>query len=134
MFSSYEGQTVASIGIAGQPALQTSQFDEEFKQKAGEPFSKDKVNQTAAALKAAGNGKFTDVRIHVTAEANGVHVQFVLEPAYYFGVFAFPGATEFPYSQLIQVSNYPVQTPYDAAEVEQRPPGSGAVLSAGRIF
>ncbi len=118
MFSSYEGQTVASIGIAGQPALQTSQFAEEFKQKAGEPFSKDKVDQTAAALKAAGNGKFTDVRVHVTAEANGVHVQFILEPAYYFGIFAFPGATEFPYSHLIQVSNYPVQTPYDAEEVE----------------
>ena len=119
MFSSYEGQKVNSIGIAGQPALLTSQFAAEFKQKAGEPFSKDLVNQTAAALKAAGRGKFTDVRIHVTAEAQGVNVQFILEPAYYYGVFAFPGASLFPYSRLLQVSNYPVQTPYDANEVER---------------
>jgi outer membrane protein assembly factor BamA len=119
MFSTYEGQNVDSVEIAGQPALLTSQFAAEFKQKTGQPFSKDLVNQTAAALKAAGQGKFTDVRIHVTAEAQGVRVQFILEPAYYFGVFAFPGASVFPYSRLIQVSNYPVQTPYDADEVER---------------
>jgi len=119
MFSSYEGQKVASIEVAGQPALRTSQFAADFKQKAGEPFSKDNVNQTAAALKAGGKGVFTDVRIHVAAEADGVHVQFILEPAYYYGIFAFPGATLFPYSRLIQVSNYPVQTPYDEVEVER---------------
>ena len=118
MFSSYEGQTVNSVVIAGQPSLRTEQFAVDFKQKAGEPFSKEKVNETAAALKAAGQGKFSDVRIHVTPEANGVQVQFILEPAYYYGVFAFPGATVFPYARLVQVSNYPVQTPYDAAEVE----------------
>lgn len=119
MFASFEGQKVTSVEIAGQPALQSSQFSADFKQRAGEPFSKDKVNQTAAALKAAGKGKFTEVRVRVTGEANGVHVQFILEPAYYYGIFAFPGATVFPYSRLIQVSNYPVQTPYDAVEVER---------------
>jgi outer membrane protein insertion porin family len=119
MFSSYEGQKVVSIEIAGQPALQTSQFAAQFQQKAGEPFAKDKIDRTAAALKAAGKGKFDDVRIHVSAEANGVHVQFILEPAYYYGIFAFPGAQLFPYSRLIQVSDYPVQAPYDAVEVER---------------
>lgn len=118
MFSSYQGQKVTQVGIAGQPALKTAEFAEDFEQKAGEPFDKTKVEQTAAALKAAGKGKFDDVRIHVTAEADGVHVEYILEPAYYYGIFSFPGAKLFPYSRLVQISNYPVQTPYDADEVE----------------
>src|SRR6185503_15651365 len=44
---------------------------------------------------------------------------FVLEPAVYYGIFQFPGAERFPYSRLIQVSNYISQAPYDASSVEQ---------------
>src|SRR6266567_5053435 len=117
MFTSYEGQNVSTIEIAGQPAIKETDFSSIFVQKAGEPFAKQKVEQTAAAIKAT--GKFKDVRIQVDPEANGVRVQFVLEPADYFGVFEFPGAERFPYSRLIQVANYPTQTPYSAGQVEQ---------------
>ncbi|HWG20025.1 MAG TPA: POTRA domain-containing protein [Terracidiphilus sp.] len=117
MFASYEGQNVASIEIAGQPSLNTANFVAQFAQKAGQPFSKDKVNQTAAALKQ--QGKYKEVRIQVDPDANGVRVLLILEPAVYFGVFQFPGAERFPYSRLIQVANYPIQTPYNAAEVER---------------
>ncbi len=117
MFASYEGQTVTAIEIAGQPDLNTDQFTSIMAQKPGEPFSAAKVKQTAAALKAA--GKFKEVRIVVEPEANGDRVTYVLEPAVWFGIYRFPGARQFAYSELIQVSNYPVQKPFNAAEVER---------------
>jgi outer membrane protein insertion porin family len=117
MLSSYEGQNVTSIDIAGRPQLTSSQFESLFAQKAGQPFSSEKVGRTAAAVKAA--GKFDNVRVQVDAEANGVRVLLILEPAVYFGMFQFPGAERFPYSQLVQAANYPIQAPYSAAEVEQ---------------
>jgi outer membrane protein assembly complex protein YaeT len=116
MLSSYEGQNVVSIGIAGQPGLGDDRFQAVFAQRAGQPFSGDNVNQTAAALKT--EGKFRAVRIHVTPEANGVRVVFVLEPAVYIGIFQFPGAAVFPYSRLIQAANYPTQRPYNATDIE----------------
>jgi len=116
-FSSYEGQNVATIEVAGQPSLDQSQFSSLLAQKAGEPFSKDKVNQSASAIRET--GKFKDVRIQVDPEATGVRVMLILEPAVYFGVFEFPGAERFPYSRLVQVANYPTQTPYSTGEVER---------------
>jgi outer membrane protein insertion porin family len=115
--TSYEGQNVASIEIAGRPALNSSHFEPQQIQKAGEPFSQDKVDQTVSAVKAA--GKFDDVRLQVDPEANGVRVLLIVEPAVYFGMFQFPGAAQFPYSRLVQIANYPIQTPFNAAEIEQ---------------
>ena len=117
LLSAYEGQNVTSIEIAGRPELNSSQFASLFSQKAGQPFSKDKVDQTVAALRAS--EKFVDVRVEVQAEAQGVRVVLVLEPAVYFGIFRFPGAARFSYSRLIQVANYTPQTPFNAADVEQ---------------
>jgi len=117
ILSSYEGQAVTTIEIAGRPDLQTSQFESKFAQKAGQPFAREKVNATAAALKS--DGHFQNVRIQVEPEAKGLRVLFVLEPAVYYGIFQFPGAERFAYSRLIQVSNYTAQAPYDAATVEQ---------------
>ena len=116
ILSSYEGQNVASIEIAGRPDLSSSQFDSAFAQKPGQPFSKEKVEQTAAAVKTA--GKFEDVRLQVDPEASGVRVLLIVEPAVYFGIFQFPGAAQFPYSRLIQIANFPIQTPFNATEVE----------------
>jgi outer membrane protein insertion porin family len=114
ILASYEGQTVSSIDIAGRPELKASEFNSSFLQLQGQPFSKEKVEQTAAALKSA--GKFTDVRVDVQPESSGVRVQFILEPAVYFGIYQFPGADRFPYSQLIQVTNYPIQTPFNTTD------------------
>jgi outer membrane protein insertion porin family len=117
ILASYEGQNVVSVGIAGQPQLSSAQFASLFTLRAGEPFSLDKAKQSAAALKAGGH--FEQVRIEVDPEPNGVRVLFVLEPAVYFGIFEFPGAARFPYSQLVQESNYPVQTPFNQDDVDQ---------------
>jgi outer membrane protein insertion porin family len=117
ILSSYEGQDVTAIEVAGRPESTSSQFESLLLQQAGQPFSKDKVDQTASALKVA--AKCDAVRVQVEAEANGVRVMFVLEPAVYFGVFQFPGAERFSYSRLVQVANYPIQTPFNANDVEQ---------------
>lgn len=117
MLGSYQGQNVVSIDIAGRPDLTTAQFEPLFTQKTGQPFSKDKVMQTAAAVKAKGN--FSVVRVQVNPDPNGVRILLVLEPGYYFGIYQFPGAAVFSYPRLVQVSNYPVETPYSAPEVER---------------
>ena len=102
--------------IAGRPEFNSSMFASLFAQQAGQPFSKDKVDQTVTALKAT--GKFADVQVKVQAEAKGVRVLLILEPAVYFGIFQFSGAERFPYARLIQVANYTSQTPFNAADVE----------------
>ena len=117
IFSSYEGQNVTAIEIAGRPQSAASEFEPLFVQKPGEPFSLDNVNRTLAALKA--NGKAKDVRVQVDAEADGVRVLFILEPAVYFGIFQFPGAERFNYARLVQVANFQAQTPFNAADVER---------------
>ena len=114
---SYEGQNVTSIEVAGRPESSASEFEPLFVQKPGEPFSSDKVNGTLAALKSS--GKAQDVRVQVDAQADGVRVLFILEPAVYFGLFQFPGAERFNYSRLVQVANFQAQTPFNAADVEQ---------------
>lgn len=117
ILSSYDGQNVASIEIAGQPDRIASQFSSLFAQKVGEPFSREKVEQTAAAIQARGG--FETVRIQADPAASGIRVLLILEPAIYFGIYQFPGAGEFAYSRLIQIANYPIQTPYNASQVER---------------
>jgi outer membrane protein assembly factor BamA len=117
ILSSYEGQNVTAIEVAGRPQSAVSEFEPLFLQKLGEPFSIDKVNGTLAALKSSGKAK--DVRVQVDAEASGVRVQFILEPAVYFGIFEFPGAERFSYARLIQIANFQVQTPFNAADEER---------------
>jgi outer membrane protein assembly factor BamA len=114
--SSYEGQNVTAVDLAGRPDLQESQFESEITQKAGRPFEKQQIDATAAALKSAGN--FQNVRVRVDPEANGLRVVFVLEPAKYYGMYHFPGAERFAYARLIQVAHYVSQAPYDSSEVE----------------
>ncbi len=116
ILASYEGQTVTSVAIAGRPELETSQFQSQLVQKSGEPFAKQKIDATLAALKAT--GKFENVRVQVEPVADGLHVLFVLDPAVYYGIFQFPGAERFPYARLIQSANYVSQAPYDATAIE----------------
>jgi len=42
---SYEGQNVSSIEVAGRPDIKTEDFKSLFAQKAGEQFSRDKVEE-----------------------------------------------------------------------------------------
>ena len=119
LLPSYEGQTVSTIELAGRPDLndvEIARLKALVKQKAGTPFSLEDVNASIAALKTS--GKVDDVRLDVTPEANGLRVSFVLMPAYYIGMYQFPGALRvYSYSRLLQIANYPMQGPYSPLSV-----------------
>jgi outer membrane protein insertion porin family len=113
----YNGQNVSSIQVAGRIDVDSAKFAPQFVQKLDQPFSEKDVDQTAAAIQSA--GKFRGMRIDVNPEPKGVRVIYVVQPAVYYGIFKFPGAEQFSYARLLQVSNYPVQAPFNSAEVEQ---------------
>jgi outer membrane protein insertion porin family len=117
---SYEGQNVTSVELAGRPELNPAAFTSLLAQRANQPFSIAKVNQSIAALKRT--GKFEDVQLQVRPEPGGIRVLLVLEPAVYFGIYEFPGALgHFTYARLLQVTNYPprgVYTPVDVQDAQ----------------
>src|SRR5215831_6785361 len=86
---SYEGQKVSSVQLAGQPDGNPRKLQALVAQPINAPYSQAKVDQTAAALVKAGA---KDVEVQVTPAPEGIHILFVLKPAYYFGVYTFPKA------------------------------------------
>lgn len=113
---SYEGETVATTEVVTDPRVDTSPLQHLIQQGAGQPYSDQKVQASAQALKKA--GKFTDVKIQVTPEAAGLRLTFVLEPAYYVGILRFPGATQrFRYTRLLQAANISDEAVYDKNDV-----------------
>jgi len=114
---SYEGQKVSSVELAGQPEINLDEMMPLLKLRSGEDFSSTKIDATIAALQ--GTDKFTDIRLDLRPEQDGVRVVFILEPATYFGIYQFPGAERFPYNRLVQVANYVQQEPYSALDVQR---------------
>jgi outer membrane protein insertion porin family len=112
---SYEGQNVSAMEVAGKPGLDEKQLETVFVQKAGQPFEKAKVDQTIAALKNSGVAK--EIELEIRPQPNGIRILFVLQPAFYFGMYQFPGAGRFGYSRLLQVANYPPRGAYSPGDV-----------------
>jgi outer membrane protein insertion porin family len=114
----YEGQPVAALDLVTDPRVDVQNLQALVEQKAGQPYSKQEIDATVAALNRT--GIFTKVDVQVEPETAGLHVMIVMEPAYYYGVMKFPGAAKaFPYTRLLQVVNLPDQDPYQAKEVEK---------------
>lgn len=115
---SYEGQKVSSVELAGRPDLNTKELSKLITQKEGEAYSQQKIDESIAALKRAGN--FSDVQLQVIPQSNGLEVLLVLQPALYFGVWDFGKANKsFSYNRLLQIADYPNQTPYTQGRVEE---------------
>lgn len=113
---SYEGQKVGSVELVSNPHLNTEPYQGLVKQQAGEPFSKEKVQETIDALNQT--GAFSKVELKVRPEPAGLQLQFVLEPAYYVGLLSFPGATRlFTYSRLLQVANFQDETVFEQSQL-----------------
>ena len=72
-------KVVTGIEVAGRPGLDSSKLTPLFQQHVGEPFSRQKVDQSIAALKSA--GKVSEVQLQVEPEANGVRILLIEEPA-----------------------------------------------------
>src|ERR1700745_611810 len=103
---SYEGQTVAVVDLVANPRISVDSLRPLVKQRTGEAYSGSKVESTIAALRAT--GCFTAVRVAVKPDSGGLHITFTLEPAFYFGVFDFPGASKgFPTHDCCKSSIFP---------------------------
>lgn len=121
LLSSYEGQTVSNVDLAGRPDItgpELEQLRSLVMQKPGQPFNLALINQSIQALKHL--PQFEDVELSVQSEENGLRVTLLLEPAYFIGEYTFPGANKnlFSYSRLLQVSNYASQEPFSPLNIQ----------------
>lgn len=114
--AAYEGQHVSAISLIANPHRNLQPLDPYVTQKAGQPYSQEKIEASAQALQKA--GQFPEVHVNVTPEITGLRISFLLEPAYYLGVIEFPGATKkFSYTRLLQVVEFGDQDPYDPSRL-----------------
>jgi outer membrane protein insertion porin family len=108
---SYEGQFVAKIELVANPKIPVDSLYPLIQQHVGEPYSNAKVSQTVSALRAT--ERFNTVNVDVKPEVGGLELNFILEPALYFGIFDFPGALKsFSFTKLLQVIDISSETPY----------------------
>jgi len=115
---SYEGQRVSSVQLAGQPDGDLPRLRAVIAQPINAPYSQAQIDQTVAALTQPGHVK--GVEVQVEPEADGLHVIFVLQPAFYFGVFNFTQAEKkFSYTRLLQTANYSRQEPFTHEKVDE---------------
>ena len=113
----YEGQNVVAVDLIANPHRDLNPLSNVPLQKAGEPYSQEKVEASIQALQQAGG--FDKVTAKVAPELSGVRVSFLLEPAYFLGVVDFPGAIKaFSYTRLLQVANLQDEDPYDPTRVD----------------
>ena len=77
---SYEGLKANHIDLAAHPKVEVEKLLPLIVQKAGEPYSNAKVQESMAALDRA--GRFSKVRLEVKPEAAGLHLTFILEPVF----------------------------------------------------
>lgn len=122
-FTLYAGRPVVSLELAGQPALLSENAEAallaKLPQQSGAPLDVDKIQQSLVVLRdALPRDRVTGISVHVVPEVAGIRVQFLLEPAEYFGVFQFPGALRFPYLRLMEASQYANQSPYSSQSLQ----------------
>ncbi len=114
--AAYAGQNVSAVSLIANPHRDLASLYRLVEQPANAPYSEEKIQQTAAALKKAGN--FPDVKVEVVPDIAGLRVSFLLEPSFYLGVVEFPGAIKrFSYIRLLQVANLSDEDPYDPSRV-----------------
>jgi outer membrane protein insertion porin family len=109
-YQGFEGRTVFKVDIAASPVMNVNVFLPMIKQKEGEPFSMAAIRDSVAALQKT--TLFSQVQVKVEPERSGLHVTFLLQPAYYVGMVFFPGAKSFSYTRMLQAVNIPDQTPF----------------------
>ena len=115
---SYEGQKVVTVELVANPKISVESLRSLVQQKIDEPYAASTIESTISALR--GTGRFSSVEVDVKPDPGGLRVTFTLEPALYFGVFDFPGATKrFSYTRLLQVVDIPNQTPFKQGVVSK---------------
>jgi outer membrane protein insertion porin family len=122
-YEGFEGQTVSKVDIAASPVMNVEVFRPLLKQQAGQPFSIAAIRESVAALQTT--TLFSQVQVKVEPEQSGVHVTFLLQPAFYVGMIYFPGAKDISYPRMLQAVNIPEQTPFVQDLVTK---GAGALI------
>ena len=108
---SYQGQPVATVELVANPKISMESLRGLVRQRAGEPYSDAQVQETVSGLQ--GTGRFSRVEVDVKPDSGGLHLIFTLQPALYFGILEFTGASKnFSYTRLLQVVDIPNRTPY----------------------
>lgn len=113
----FVGRPVSAVELAGRPGLDAAPLLAILPQKAGEPLDQAKIEQSLLLLRQRLGPAVTDIAVNILPEVAGIRVQFLLRPAYYFGVYQFPGALRFSYTRLLEAAQYSAQTPYTANAV-----------------
>lgn len=114
--ASYEGQNVTAVSLIANPHRDLQPLFPLVTQKASEPYSEKRVEESRQALQ--DTRQFAKVQVSIVPEVSGLHVNFILEPAYYIGIVKFPGADKlFPYSRLLLVANLADEDPYDPSRI-----------------
>ncbi len=112
----YKGQNVSAVSLLANPHRDLSPLFPLVTQTANTPYSQEKIDASADALKKAGN--FKEVRVEVVPDVTGLRVSFLLEPSFYLGVLEFPGAVKrYSYIRLLQVVNLSDEDPYDPSRI-----------------
>ena len=112
----YEGQNVSAISLLANPHRDLQPFFPLVTQTTNSPYSQEKIQASADALKKAGD--FKEVRVEVVPDITGLRVSFLLEPSFYLGILEFPGAIKrFTYIRLLQVANLSDEDPYDPSRI-----------------
>ncbi len=107
---------MSAIDLIGNPHRDLQSFRALVLQKAGEPYSQAKIEASIDALEK--QGRFPKVTANIIPDVSGLRINFLLEPAYLYGVLEFPGAAQkFAYIRLLQVANLPDEDPYDPARI-----------------
>lgn len=113
---SYEGQNVSAVSLIANPHRDLQPLVQLVTQKADAPYSQQRVEESRQALQ--DTGQFQKVQVSIVPEVAGLHVNFLLEPAYYVGIVKFPGSEKlFSYTRLLQVANLSDQDPYDPSRM-----------------
>jgi outer membrane protein insertion porin family len=114
---SHEGQVVSLVELTGRPDLDTELYRQLIPIHPGERLSRARIVEAIDALR--NTHRFDDVQVELKPELDGVRVAFVLQPAFYVGLYQFPGAERFSYGLMIQVSRFSAQQPYSPADIKQ---------------
>jgi outer membrane protein insertion porin family len=118
--AAYQGETVTSVDLVANPHLDLTPLRTLIQQKAGQPYSHERVEATISAIE--GTHQFTAVRTTITPKPTGLRLTFVLEPSYSIGIIQFPLADRhFTYIRLLQVvgfaSDFSYENPYDKSRL-----------------
>src|SRR5262252_2985025 len=126
-YQGFEGRPVSRVDIAASPVADVESFRPVLKQKVDAPFSIHDIQESVESLQKT--GLFSQVQVKIQPELSGIHITFLLQPAFYVGLVSFPGANAFSYTRMLQSVNIPEQTPFVDDLVSN---GKGALLNLFR--